>query len=393
MITHVLDIGQFIFDAFLHIWPYLLVTIPLAVAVQMSGASKYIKRAFEARPLIAILLATIAGAFSPFCSCGVIPVIASLLISGVPLAPVMSFWIASPSMDPEIFFLSVGMIGWNLAVWRLVATLLMSLAAGYITHMLMQKGWLGKEILRMHKEVRVQSTADFLKRGWQKIKDGFANGKPSKRVVPPLIPNPGRWLQYAPIITSANPEMTTSCRSCSTETTAPISMLPESLQFAKAPPAEDAGSSAKQGCGCDETTVTFRQRLFKETLGATMMVVKFMALAFFLEALIILYVPQQWITAALGQNNPMAITTAALLGIPTYTGTLTALPMISGLLTQGMNPAAALAFLIAGPTTTLPAMAAVWPLVVRRVFVLYVVFSLVGAVLFGYFYKMAAMGF
>jgi uncharacterized membrane protein YraQ (UPF0718 family) len=111
MIASILKISQFIAESFLHIWPYVAVTIPLAVAVQMSGASKYIKRAFEARPLTAVMLATVLGAFSPFCSCGVIPVIASLLISGVPLAPVMSFWIASPSMDPEIFFLSVGLIG------------------------------------------------------------------------------------------------------------------------------------------------------------------------------------------------------------------------------------------------------------------------------------------
>jgi uncharacterized membrane protein YraQ (UPF0718 family) len=144
--------------------------------------------------------------------------------------------------------------------------------------------------------------------------------------------------------------------------------------------------SEEQSCGCDGTTGTFRQRLFKETLSATAMVVKFMALAFFLEALIILYVPEEWITTALGQKNPLAIATAAILGVPTYTSSLTALPMISGLLTQGMNPAAALAFLIAGPTTTLPAMAAVWPLVARRVFVIYVSFALFGAVLMGYLY-------
>jgi uncharacterized membrane protein YraQ (UPF0718 family) len=64
--------------------------------------------------------------------------------------------------------------------------------------------------------------------------------------------------------------------------------------------------------------------------------------------------------------------------------------MIGGLLAQGMNPAAALAFLIAGPTTTLPAMAAVWGLSTRRVFVLYVSFSLVGAVLAGYVYGLVA---
>jgi uncharacterized protein len=42
--VELLKIGNFILNSFLHIWPYLLVTIPLAVAIQMSGAShaKYI---------------------------------------------------------------------------------------------------------------------------------------------------------------------------------------------------------------------------------------------------------------------------------------------------------------------------------------------------------------
>ena len=162
-------VSNFIVKAFLHIWPYLVVTIPLAVAVQMSGASKYIKRAFQANPLRAIVLATVVGAFSPFCSCGVIPVIASLLISGVPLAPVMSFWIASPSMDPEIFFLSVGMIGGELAVWRLAATLLLSFAAGLITHMLMENGWLGRQILRTREFTPAPSLLRLIKKGWHRF--------------------------------------------------------------------------------------------------------------------------------------------------------------------------------------------------------------------------------
>jgi uncharacterized membrane protein YraQ (UPF0718 family) len=121
-----------------------------------------------------------------------------------------------------------------------------------------------------------------------------------------------------------------------------------------------------------------------------MMVAKFMALAFFLEALITLYVPAEWITGLVGRDNAYAILMAALLGVPAYTSNLAALPMIGGLLAQGMNPAAALAFLIAGPTTTLPAMAAVWGLATRRVFVLYVSFSLVGAVVAGYVYGLVA---
>jgi hypothetical protein len=48
-----------------------------------------------------------------------------------------------------------------------------------------------------------------------------------------------------------------------------------------------------------------------------------------------------------------------------------------------MSPGAAIAFLIAGPATTVPAMAAVWSLVRPRVFVLYVGIVVVGAVSLG----------
>ena len=120
------------------------------------------------------------------------------------------------------------------------------------------------------------------------------------------------------------------------------------------------------------------------------MVVKFMLLAFFLSALIKLHVPEEWVAGLLGGHNPWAIPFAAFLGVPAYTSNLTALPMLDGLLAQGMSPSAALAFLIAGPTTTIPAMAAVWGLTSRRVFALYVSFSLVGAVVLGYAHSLLA---
>ena len=185
MTNEIIRIANFMANAFLHIWPYLVITIPIAVAVNMSGASKYIKRAFDAGPVTAILLATIVGAFSPFCSCGVIPVIAALLIGGVPLAPVMSFWIASPSMDPEIFFLSVGTIGWNLAVWRLVGTLILSLAAGFITHYLVLKHWLPTNVLKSTKGLSSQNKPSMIQNAWHGLLAGTKNlfsFKPGKLV-------------------------------------------------------------------------------------------------------------------------------------------------------------------------------------------------------------------
>ena len=65
-----LKIGNFILNSFPHIWPYLLVTIPLAVAIQMSGASKYIKRVFAAKPLSAIILLLWWAPSVPFAPAG-----------------------------------------------------------------------------------------------------------------------------------------------------------------------------------------------------------------------------------------------------------------------------------------------------------------------------------
>jgi len=76
-----------------------------------------------------------------------------------------------------------------------------------------------------------------------------------------------------------------------------------------------------------------------------------------------------------------------MIGIPLYTTNLTALGLMGGLLNQGMNPGAVLAFLIGGATTTVPAMAAVYGIVKKRVFILYVSFALGAALITGYLYQ------
>jgi uncharacterized membrane protein YraQ (UPF0718 family) len=111
---------------------------------------------------------------------------------------------------------------------------------------------------------------------------------------------------------------------------------------------------------------------------------RWLLLAFLLEALITRYVPQETIVAVLGSESRFAIPLAALVGVPLYLGNLSALPIVKGLLVQGMQPGAAIAFLIAGPVTTIPAMTAVWGVVRRPVFALYLAVSLIGATLFGY---------
>lgn len=294
-------IGKFILESFLHIWPSLLITIPFAVAINLTGASKLINKALGKTPLISIFLATAIGAFSPFCSCGVIPVISSLLLGGVPLAPVMSFWIASPSMDPEIFFLSTTMLGLNLSVWRLASTFAISLLAGYLTHVAAQRGFIGAEALK-----------------------------------------------FKPVAAPA----------CSCEISG------------------------------DAAAMTIWNRIPSEILKATLMVIKFMGIAFLIAAIFKFFIPANLITSIIKGSESKQVFIATLTGIPMYTSNLTALPLIGGLTGLGMNKGAALSFLIAGSTTTLPAMAAVWGLTKKRVFLLYVAFSVSGSLLAGLLFNL-----
>jgi uncharacterized membrane protein YraQ (UPF0718 family) len=141
----------FTLNALTSIAPWLALSVALAAGARATGADALVRRAFEGRPLRMIFLATLFGALSPFCSCGVVPVVAGLLAAGVPLAPVLAFCLASPLMDPSQFLLLSGTIGVGFAVAKTGAAILAGLLGGFGTLALTRAGWLGDEVVRVRK--------------------------------------------------------------------------------------------------------------------------------------------------------------------------------------------------------------------------------------------------
>jgi hypothetical protein len=135
-----LDSLRFTLDSLLWVAPFLAASVAIAGYAKASGLDQQAARVFAGRPLTTIALAAAFGALSPFCSCGVVPVVAGLLGAGVPLAPVMSFWIASPLMDPEMFLLTLGVFGLQFTLAKTAAAVALGLVAGYATHLLVQAG-------------------------------------------------------------------------------------------------------------------------------------------------------------------------------------------------------------------------------------------------------------
>lgn len=78
-----------------------------------------------------------------------LPVVAALLASGVPLAPVMVFLISSPLVSPSAFIVTLGGLGYSLALGKIAAALIIGLAAGIVTDRLTKTGYLGRHVLKL----------------------------------------------------------------------------------------------------------------------------------------------------------------------------------------------------------------------------------------------------
>lgn len=154
------------------------------------------------------------------------------------------------------------------------------------------------------------------------------------------------------------------------------------------------------GCGCGpspfsgkpvwtfwqegERRVIFRKQFFENAL----FLIKWLALAYVLEALLVTYVPASLIVAAVGGDGIGSIATAAFVGMPAYLNSYVAPPLLAGLMEQGMSAGAAMAFMVAGAVSSIPAMAAVWSLVKRDVFATYLGLGIAGAIVSGIVFQM-----
>lgn len=133
-----------------------------------------------------------------------------------------------------------------------------------------------------------------------------------------------------------------------------------------------------------------REHFMQETITNGLFLLKWLFLAYLLESLMIRYIPAEAIAGIVGGSGIGPIILAALVGAPAYLNSYAAPPLIAGLMEQGMSPGAAMAFVIAGGVSCIPAMTAVFALVKRPVFLAYVGLGFAGAVLSGLAYGLFA---
>lgn len=127
-----------------------------------------------------------------------------------------------------------------------------------------------------------------------------------------------------------------------------------------------------------------RRVVFKDTwLENALFLVKWLLIAYLFEALMVVYDTTEHVATALGGDGVGTIFLAAIIGMPAYLNGYAAVGLVGGLMDQGMANGAAMAFVIAGGVSCIPAAIAVWALVKPRVFAAYIGFAFIGAIAAG----------
>jgi uncharacterized membrane protein YraQ (UPF0718 family) len=285
----------------LSLLPYLVGGIMAGELLKFTSWTKIIYKWVSKAPVVSVISGSIIGIISPLCTYGTIPVVLELYRSKVHIAPLIAFLAASSLMNPQLFIMTAGGTGMEMAVARTLAVFLFSFAVGILSYLIPEKFMVRKSI-------------NFYDDGGERI---------------------------------ANRE--------------------KKLFF------------VKQYCiNC---------------LKSLRHIGVYLLIGILLGAIIELYAPKGLINAAFAlgrETTPIikvrSILAGALLGIPLSPCGGAAIPIVQGMVINGMGKGTALAFFIVGPATRPAPLAAMAALFTPLFLAAYCLFLIVSAVLMGLVY-------
>jgi len=276
---------------------------------------------------LSIFIAAFIGVFSPLCSCGIITTVVALLSADLPLAPAMALLITSPLMSPTTFFLTYSDLGAEWTAIRILVAFLMGIFAGVVTHLLRKRCGFDTQTLFVDGSI---PEGDFHDPDYAderlrcSCNEKFSN-QMARKVVNHSNPLVVKWQNF----------------------------------------------------------IIF----WLKTIEMTWMVGKYVALGIFVGVIAENYIPRDYLNTLFGKSGPLAILYVTMGSIPVFMHQISAssvLYSIKSALPGTMNAGSALAFLIGGPVTAIPAMLILWSMFKKRVFVLYMCVSIFGTLLFAY---------
>lgn len=125
----------------------------------------------------------------------------------------------------------------------------------------------------------------------------------------------------------------------------------------------------------------------EQTTGTFRKVFPYILVGVGVGALIHNWIPQTWVAAVLGSENPFGVVLATVIGVPMYADIFGTIPIAEALLRKGAQLGAILSFMMAVTTLSLPSMIMLRKAVKPKLLALFIAICTVGIILVGYFFN------
>ncbi|MGA1870009.1 MAG: permease [bacterium] len=323
--SFVKEIFQLLFNrkgVVMELWeiaPYFFIGVVIAGFIRTYKFHIRLRNTLNRYGFASIFFASLIGVFSPLCSCGILTTVIALLAAGLPLAPAMALLISSPLMSVTTFFLTIGDLGIEWAIIRVIVAFLMGVSAGLVTHML---------------------------RNYFKTSELFLEGG---------IPE-GDF--HDP--NYADERLRCSC----------------GQKF-----------SNRLAAKHKNKFVVF----LAKSVEMIWLLGKYVLVGIIIGSIAERYISPEYINTLFGEGQPFNIILVTFGSIPVFLHQISAssiLYHIKASLPGTIDSGAALAFLIGGPVTAIPAMVLLWSMFKKRTFVLYMSISVIGTICFAYLFRL-----
>jgi uncharacterized protein len=378
--------------------PALFIAGAISIFVSQNAVMKYFGA--KANKIVSYAVASVSGTILAVCSCTILPLFAGIYKRGAGLGPAIAFLYAGPAINILAIALTARVLGFELGIARAIGAVLFSLIIGLSMHFIFRK----EELEKAKKQIDLPQEDD-LRPLWQTIiyfgaMVGvlvFANwAKPSEATGIWHLIYVKKWLltsfsavifaftlikyfdiKFFKIIIASAPAIILAL------------LLPEYpvVSFAVG----FIGLSYILNTSKGEMEDWFVSSWDFAKLIVPLLFIGVLAAGFLLgrpghEGII----PSEWVEMAVGGNSLRANFFSSIVGAFMYFATLTEVPILEGLMGNGMGKGPALALLLSGPALSLPSI-----LVLRQVMgnkktivfvILVVIMSTAAGMIYGTFF-------
>jgi uncharacterized protein len=344
--------------------PAFFIAGAIAVFISQASVMKYLGA--RAHKGLAYGVASVSGSVLAVCSCTVLPLFGGIYTMGAGLGPATAFLYAGPAINVLAIVLTARVLGAELGIARAVGAVLFSIVIGLVMHILFRKEELQKADAQMH-----LPEPDVVRPLWQNVLYFgamiavlvFANwGKPADPTGVWHAVYGAKWMltgisavALAVIMVVYFNSTWWKVAASAALTAVCVFVFPQQplIAFTVA-----VICLAVLSAGDTEESSNWLQATWGFTKQITPLLFWGVLIAGLLlgrpgsEGLI----PSEWISSLVGGNALSANVFASVVGAFMYFATLTEVPILEGLIGNGMGKGPALALLLAGPALSLPNM-------------------------------------